>query len=175
MGLSELGPSFCLHLEIMSSMINRVRRARTEDLDGVRYVGVSTWPVTYGTINGARYVMEGLDSYWSAEAIRAAIDAGNIDVAETSQSVVGMTEVESLGEDLVMWKLYVVPSEHGSGLGHALVDAAKERARERGCDLLTEYEPENSTVGAFYAREGFDHREPPWPNSKAVWLRWRRN
>lgn len=156
-------------------MTNRDRRPRTEDLDEVRYVGVSTWPATYGTIKGARYVMEGLDSYWSADAIRAAIDADNIDVAETSQGVVGMTEVEGLGDDLVMWKLYVLPSEHGSGLGHALDQAAKDRARKRGCDLLTEYEPDNSTVGTFYAREGFNHTEPPWPETDAVWLRWRRD
>lgn len=156
-------------------MINRVRRALTEDVDGVRYVGVSTWPATYGALKGARYVMEGLDSFWSADAIRAAIDAGNIDVAENSQGVVGMTEVEDLGDDLIMWKLYVVPSEQGSGLGHALVEAAKDRARERGRDLLTEYEPDNSTVGGFYSREGFNHTEPPWPGTNAIWLRWRRD
>lgn len=154
-------------------MSSRVRRAHTEDLDRVRYVGASTWPSTYGAIKGARYVMEGLDSYWSAAVIRAAIEAGNIDVAETSQGVVGMTEVEDLGDDLVMWKLYVVPSEQRSGLGHALVGAAKDRARDRGRDLLTEYEPENSAAGRFYAQEEFDQTVSPWPGTNAVWLRWR--
>lgn len=163
----------CTHLETLSAMINRVRRACDDDVDRVRYVGASTWPATYGALKGARYVMEGLDSFWSADAIRASIDAGNIDVAETPHGVVGMIEVEDLGDDLVMWKLYVVPAEQGSGLGRALVGAAKDRARERGRDLLTEYDPDNSAVGGFYAREGFERTEPPWPGTDAVWLRWR--
>lgn len=159
-------------LENMLSMSTRVRRALPEDIDAVRYVGISTWPSTYGTIKGPRYVMEGLDTYWSVDMIRAAIEAGNIDVTVTSKGVVGMMEVGCLDEVLVMWKLYVLPSEQGSGLGHSLVDAAKDRARDRGCDLLTEYEPENSSAGEFYAREGFEPTDAPWPGTKAVWLRW---
>lgn len=150
-----------------------IRRAQPEDLDAVRFIGFSTWPATYGAIKGASHVVEGLDTHWNTSVMSGAIDAGNIDVAEGTHGVVGMSEVDSLGEDLVMWKLYVLPSEHGTGIGAALVDAAKDRARERGGDLLTEYEPANARVGGFYAKQGFQPTEAPWPGSTAVWLRWR--
>ncbi|MDO5644071.1 MAG: GNAT family N-acetyltransferase [Dermabacter sp.] len=150
-----------------------IRLARLEDLDAVRYIGFSTWPATYGAIKGARHVVEGLDTHWNTSAMSEAIAAGGIDVAEGPHGVVGMSEVDSLGEDLVMWKLYVLPSEHGTGIGAALVNAAKDRARERGCDLLTEYEPANAGAGGFYAKQGFQPTAAPWPGSTAMWLRWR--
>ncbi|PWH05870.1 GNAT family N-acetyltransferase [Brachybacterium endophyticum] len=151
----------------------RIRRAVTADLPAVRFVGVAVWPPTYGAVKGAQYVMGGIDSYWNAEEIGAGIAAGRIDVAEDSGRVIGMTEVDELHDDLVLWKLYVLPSEQGSGVGHALVGSAKERARSHGCDLLTEYDPQNSRAATFYAREGFIATEPPWSGNAAVWLRWR--
>lgn len=152
-------------------MTSTIRHATPDDLDAVRFLGVCTWPATYGPRLGARYVMRGLDEYWSAEAIGTALEAGRIDVAETSDGVVGVAEVNDLGDDLVLWKLYVMPSAQGSGLGHELVAAAKDRARRSGRDLLTEYEPANEVVRGFYLREGFEDMEAPWPG--AVWLRWR--
>lgn len=151
----------------------RVRRAVAEDVHSVRFIGISTWPVTYGPLNGPRYVTDGLDTYWSADTIRSALEAGTIDVAEGPHGLVGMTEVDELEDALIMWKLYVVPSQQGAGIGRRLVGVAKARARERGCDLLTEHEPENTAAGAFYAREGFTPTDAPWPGTNAVWLRWR--
>lgn len=154
-------------------MDSRVRRAHPRDVDSVRFIGVSTWPTTYG-MKGAGFVMDGLDTYWSAETVGAAVSAGAVDVIETASGIVGMTEVEELGQDLVMWKLYVLPAEQRAGLGHALVEAVKGRARERGQDLLTEYDRANEVVRGFYLREGFEPVEPPLPGTDAVWLRWRR-
>lgn len=149
-----------------------IRRAIAGDLDAVRFIGVSTWPPTYGPLKGARYVLDALDTYWNAEALRTALEAGDIDVAETAQGIVGMAEVEELGNDLVMWKLYVLPSQQRSGIGHELTSAAKDRARAKGCGLLTEYVPENSKAGSFYEREGFVPTSAPWPGTVAAWVRW---
>ena len=152
-------------------MTSTIRRATPDDLDAVRFVGVCTWPATYGPRLGANYVMRGLDEHWSTKAIAPALAAGRIDVAETADGVIGMTEVDDLGDDLVLWKLYVMPSAQGSGIGHDLVAAAKDRARRSGRDLLTEYEPANEVVRGFYLHEGFEDMTAPWHG--AVWLRWR--
>lgn len=154
-------------------MSTTARLARIADLDAVRYIGTVVWPATYGPALGPEYVMNGLDTYWSAPVMAAAIEEANIHVVETASGVVGMTHVEPLGVDLVMWKVYVLPSEQSAGLGHALVSAAKDRARVRGCDLLTEYEISNKTVRGFYEREGFLPTQAPWEGAGAVWLRWR--
>lgn len=156
----------------MPVMSIRIRRAVAADLDAVRFIGFSTWPSTYGPLKGARYVIDALDTYWSADAVRAALDAGAIDLAETAQGVVGMAEVAELGDDMVMWKLYVLPSQQRSGIGHELVSAAKGRAQARGCGLLTEYVSENSNAGRFYEREGFVPAPAPWPGTAAAWVRW---
>lgn len=159
----------------MPVMSITIRRAVAEDLDAVRFIGFSTWPPTYGPLQGARYVLDALDTYWSADALRAAIEAGDIDVAETAQGVVGMAEVAELGDDLVLWKLYVLPSQQRSGIGHELISAAKDRARARGRGLLTEYVSENSNAGRFYEREGFVPAAAPWPGTAAAWVRWQRD
>lgn len=156
----------------MPVMSITIRRASTEDLDAVRFIGFSTWPPTYGPLKGAHYVLDALDTYWSADTLRTAIEAGDIDVAETAQGVVGMAEVAELGDDLVLWKLYVLPSQQRSGIGHELISAAKDRARARGCGLLTEYVSENSNAGSFYEREGFVPTAAPWPGTVAAWVRW---
>lgn len=149
-----------------------IRKALPEDVHGVRYVGIISWPATYGPLKGAAYVVEGLDSYWSAEAIETAITAGSVDVAESEDGIVGVVHTEELGADLVMWKLYVLPQWQHHGVGRGLVNAAKDRAREQGCGLLTEYEPSNERVRSFYLREGFNATTAPWPGTEAVWLRW---
>lgn len=154
-------------------MTIRVRLALPEDVHAVRFVGHATWPATYGPEMGAEYVLAGLDNYWNSDAITNAIQRGCIDVAESADVIVGMTHVEELGPDLVMWKLYVVPDQQHQGTGHALVGSAKVRAVAHGSDLLTEYEPGNERVRGFYEREGFDATPAPWPGTDAIWLRWR--
>lgn len=149
-----------------------VRPALPDDAHGVRYVGTVAWSATYGSDKGAEYVMSGLDEFWSTEAIGSAIRAGSIDVAESTDGIVGMVHVEGLGEDLVMWKLYVLPDQQRHGIGRLLVRAAKSRARLEGKDLMTEYEPSNERVRGFYLREGFVVTTAPWPGTDAVWLRW---
>ena len=149
-----------------------IRRAVPGDVDGVRYVGTVAWPATYGAARGAAYVMSGLDEYWNVEAISSAIQEGNIDVAEMDGAIVGMVHVEALGDDLVMWKIYVLPDHQRLGIGRLLVDAAKDRSRARRSALLTEFEPSNERVRGFYLREGFTVTDAPWPGADAVWLRW---
>lgn len=149
-----------------------IRPALPDDAPGVRYVGTVAWPATYGSDKGAAYVMSVLDEFWSAETIGSAIEARDIDVAESPDGIVGMVHVEELGDDLVMWKLYVVPGQQRHGIGRLLVRAAKDRARREGKDLLTEYEPSNERVRGFYLREGFEPTTAPWPDTDAVWLRW---
>ncbi|MBF4549324.1 GNAT family N-acetyltransferase [Pseudoclavibacter sp. VKM Ac-2888] len=153
-------------------MTIRIRQALPGDINDVRYVGTIVWPSTYGPDKGASYVMAGLDKFWSFEAIASAIQAGNIDVAESEAGVIGMVHVENFGDDLVMWKLYVLPNQQRNGVGRHLVGIAKDRARVQGKRLLTEYDLSNGRVRDFYLREGFRDADAPWPGAGTVWLRW---
>lgn len=149
-----------------------IRQATLDDITDVRYVGICAWPPTYGPIYGPKYVVDGLDEYWSDAAIRNDITAGQIDVAVIDGRCVGVSQVAPLDSDLVLWKLYVLPEFQRAGVGRRLMDAAKERARAQGCDLLTEYASRNARVGQFYRRQGFTETDDPWGGSDAVWMRY---
>lgn len=60
------------------------------------------------------------------------------------------------GNECVLEDLYVQPGARRTGIGGALVEAALERARERGCRWieLDAYE-DNEPALALYARHGF--------------------
>lgn len=150
-----------------------IRTATPDDQNGVRYVGVLAWPATYGQICGPEYVMNGLDEYWSATAIADATASGGLIVAESAGAIVGVAHVEAVGPDLVLWKLYVVPSDQRTGVGRTLVGEVKDRARAHGGDLITEFDARNEQVRSFYTREGFEPAPPLWPGTGAVWLAWR--
>ena len=149
-----------------------IRRANPDDLAAVRLIGILSWPPTYGPARGAGYVVDGLDRYWNEEAIGSAIREGRIDVALDGGDVVGMAEIDRLGDDFVLWKLYVAPGHQHRGVGRRLVEAAKTRARANGGDLVTEYDVGNPAVRGFYLRAGFVDDVAPWPGTDAVWMRW---
>jgi len=132
-----------------------VRRAEEPDLDAVREVGQRTWPATYEPVAGAEYVRSGLERWWSAEALLPSIRDGRTLVAEDGDGqVVGMASYSLDDDALVLWKLYVLPDRHGSGVGGALMDAVLEAACGPGRVRLAHLDG-NSNAGAFYASRGF--------------------
>ena len=64
--------------------------------------------------------------------------------------------------DCTLEDLYVKPGARGSGFGRALVDAALERARERGCArMVLDTRNTNRAAVALYESVGFSSgREP---------------
>lgn len=61
----------------------------------------------------------------------------------------GVSEVGEFNGDLVMWKLYVLPSSQGQGVGRLLLDTGKQLAAVRRRPLLTEYLAGNTCAGSF--------------------------
>jgi ribosomal protein S18 acetylase RimI-like enzyme len=59
-------------------------------------------------------------------------------------------------EDCWLEDLYVLDDARGAGLGRALVEAALERARERGCRRIDlDVDPDNAAAQALYESLGF--------------------
>lgn len=108
-------------------------------------------------------MMSGLDELWNSEAVDFAIRAGNINVAESTDGILGMVHGEALGQDLVMWKLYVFPDQQRHGIGTLLARATKNRARLEGKDLVTEYEPSANGFVASPSERGSSCQLPPGP------------
>ena len=148
-----------------------VRVATAADLAGFRFVGFATWPATYEPLAGAAYVAANLDEYWSESALLPVLEAGDGLVAVDGDRVVGVSEVAEWGEDLVMWKLYVLPARQGEGIGGLLLDAVIALAGRRGRALVTEYVAANTAAGRFYAAHGFEVETDAAEPLGSVWMR----
>lgn len=151
-----------------------VRAATVNDLDAFRFVGMATWPSTYGPLAGAAFVVSGIDQHWSRDALMTPLAEGLGLVAVVDNKVVGVAQIDRSGDDLVLWKLYVVPWCQGRGVGRRLLDTVRARAGDLGLGLLTEYVAANTSAGHFYRANGFVDEAPragPSTGTEAVWLR----
>jgi ribosomal protein S18 acetylase RimI-like enzyme len=135
-----------------------VRTATGDDLDGVLRVGHETWRTTYEPIAGPEFVEMGLAKWWTGDALIPGIRVGRTLVADDDGTVVGMASYGSQDDQLVLWKLYVLPSHQGRGLGRRLLDEVIARARELGrTELHVSHIEGNEQAGRFYERNGFRH------------------
>ncbi|GAB3876183.1 GNAT family N-acetyltransferase [Terrabacter terrigena] len=151
-----------------------VRGAVGDDLAGVVSVGHRTWRATYEPIAGPEYVAMGLAKWWTSDVVSRSIRKGHTLVAEKDGEVIGVATFGAQDDDLVLWKLYVLPGHHGQGTGSRLMAAVVARAREDGHRRITLSHLEgNEQAARFYARHGFvvTHREEGGSGLPAsVWM-----
>jgi ribosomal protein S18 acetylase RimI-like enzyme len=150
-----------------------VRPATADDAEAIRHVGEETWPSTYG-FAGKEYIAHGLSSWWSEEATLRSLQTTRTLVAESDGAVIGMGNIDLRGARPVIWKLYVLPDHHGTGAGHALLEALLREAPSDADGVTLEYTDGNEKAAGFYRRHGFvewrrDPAEKPgWPDQ--VWM-----
>jgi hypothetical protein len=89
-----------------------VRRATDDDVDAIARVGHGTWPSTYG-FAGEEYVEHGLATWYSDDAIRASLRDTEMWLANAEGDVVGIGNVDLRRDPPTIWKLYVLPDQHG--------------------------------------------------------------
>jgi len=135
-----------------------VSTARPEDALAISAFAYDIWHTTYGTPpHPAGLIDYMLDTFQSPAAISQDMTGRGrrYSIAELDGAVIGYTAGYVDGDDLVLSKLYVDPSQQGSGLGRTLLNRV---IAEMGggcsqvrltCDRL------NAVALAFYARMGF--------------------
>lgn len=133
-----------------------IRTATGDDLDGVVRVGHETWRATYEPIAGHDYVQMGLAKWWTPDAVIPGIRVGRTLVADDHGAVVGMASYGNQGEQIVLWKLYVLPGHQGKSVGRRLLDEVVMRATQLGHTTLhVSYIDGNEQARRFYERNGF--------------------
>ena len=139
-----------------------VRRAELAEVDAVRQIGVTTWPVAYAGLASEEFIADGLAQWWSPEAVERGIRNGITLVAAEGDELVGMAGLGREGDFWVMWKLYVLPDHQGKGVGKALLDAAIAALPEGTTELLLDVLVTNEKAIGFYRAHGFtEARETP--------------
>jgi GNAT superfamily N-acetyltransferase len=104
----------------------------------------------------------GLAKWWTSDVVTDSIRKGRTIVAVEGDEVVGVATVGVLDDALALWKLYVVPGQHGRGIGSRLLEAVVERAVDAGHHrIVLSHIEGNEDAARFYRSRGFTetHRE----------------
>lgn len=145
-----------------------VRRANSDDVEGICRVGREAWPATY-SFAGHEYIEHGLATWWSAEAVERSLATTSTFVAVHEGEVVGTGNVDLRPVVPVIWKLYVDPSHQGGGVGGALLNALVHEVPLERRTVAIEFLEGNERAAAIYARRGFVEvrrdpaDRPDWP------------
>lgn len=139
-----------------------VRVARPPDLPAVRAFGETHIPDVYAPLLGPEAAARQVSTWWTDDYLAPGIAAGLVLVAERDGQILAVAQHGRLGDDHVVFKLYVAPAERGTGLGPRLVAAIDDTLPPTAERLVVEHLAANERAAAFYEREGFvvDRVEP---------------
>ncbi|MEV5964255.1 GNAT family N-acetyltransferase [Kribbella sp. NPDC051952] len=132
-----------------------IRPAELTDIDAVRQIGLTTWPVAYAGLASDEFITDGLAQWWSPEAVERGIRNGITLVADEGDELVGMVGLGREGDSWVMWKLYVLPAHQRAGIGKALLGAAIKALPTGTTELLLDVLVTNEAAISFYRANGF--------------------
>jgi ribosomal protein S18 acetylase RimI-like enzyme len=149
-----------------------VRRAELSEVDAVRYIGVTTWPVAYAGLASDEFITNGVAQWWSPEVVEWGIRNGITLVAAEGDELVGMAGLGREDDFWVMWKLYVLPDHQGKGIGKALLDAAIAALPDDATELFLDVLVTNEKAIGFYRAHGFTEAPAAPDRDLGVDLMW---
>ncbi|MDN5851584.1 MAG: GNAT family N-acetyltransferase [Actinomycetia bacterium] len=138
-----------------------IREATPADAPALHDLGAAvTWP-TYAPIAGEAYASFVMETWWQADYIAESMERTTHFVAERDGTALGTAVVGALDGEPVLWKLYVLPAEHGNGIGSALLDTVIDHV-DGAESLQLSYIEGNDHAAAFYRARGltFVRAEP---------------
>ncbi|WP_227355492.1 GNAT family N-acetyltransferase [Haladaptatus salinisoli] len=141
-----------------------IRAANPADAATVRRVARESWHAAYDDILGANAVDETVDEWYDPDGLReSAADPDHDFLVAERAEIVGFVHVAPIPDEAnvaLLVRIYVVPSEWGTGLGTRLLERAERRLRDRGVERLRLSVFADNEVGvAFYDSRGFERVE----------------
>ncbi|GAA5163982.1 N-acetyltransferase [Ornithinimicrobium tianjinense] len=131
-----------------------IRLARADDLAAIERFAVDVVPAHYAPILGEDAALAQLQ-WWTPARMQPAVEAHRVHVAVEGQAIVGVAETGVLGEDHVVWKLYLAPELRGRAIGADLLQHAVAPLRKVTDHVLVEHFAGNTKAARFYEREGW--------------------
>lgn len=137
-----------------------VQPATIDDVDGIQTIAKESWEHDYPDILSSESLSEGVDEWYSTDAIRDSVDwpRASVLVAREDDAVVGFVHAvfDADRNEGNILRLYVDPEHRGAGVGGALLDAVRDELFDRGADRLRAMVLAANDVGnAFYDHLGF--------------------
>ncbi|MGH3359394.1 MAG: GNAT family N-acetyltransferase [Nocardioidaceae bacterium] len=134
-----------------------IRVASPADAQALHELGAAVTHPTYAPIAGEGYAAYVMETWWRTDYIADSMQRTTHYVAERDGSVIGTAVVGEMDGEPVLWKLYVLPTEHGTGIGSALLRTVVDGLPAGTERLLLSYLDGNTKAAAFYRSRGFGH------------------
>jgi ribosomal protein S18 acetylase RimI-like enzyme len=153
----------------------QIRLATVDDVDAIVAFAAEVVPVHYSGILGETAAHSQL-SWWTSERMRSAVEAEQVHLAVADEAIVGVAETGRMGQDHVVWKLYLAPEFRGRALGKDLLRQAIAPLRKKTDHVLVEHFAQNTRAARFYEREGWGvvRTEAPKSGDPRATVVWRR-
>ncbi|MCW3123338.1 MAG: family N-acetyltransferase [Flavipsychrobacter sp.] len=136
-----------------------IRNADTGDVTLIRQIAMDVWPQTYVSIIGEAQVTYMLERFYAPEVLMAQMaEQGHRFILCYSDGVPVAFGAWSEVEPRVykLHKLYIVPGQHGKGIGRSMVaHIVNELQTINARELRLNVNKYNHTAIAFYEKTGF--------------------
>lgn len=152
-----------------------IRKAQASDVDAIAAFGSAVVPAHYTPILGADRA-QGQLAWWTTQRMASAVERGRVHVALVDDTIVGVSETGEMGNEQVIWKLYLAPDFRGRSLGVKFLRQVVAALPTGAKSVLVEHFAGNTRAGSVYEREGFTvvNTEPSSsgdPNAAIIWRR----
>lgn len=131
-----------------------IREATPGDAHALHDLGAAVTYPTYAPVAGEGYAEFVMETWWEAGYIAESMERTTHYIAERDGEVLGTAVVGALDGEPVLWKLYVLPAEHGGGIGSALLATVID-AVDGAEHLQLSYIDGNEHAAGFYRAKGF--------------------
>ncbi|MFM7730141.1 MAG: GNAT family N-acetyltransferase [Flavobacteriales bacterium] len=138
-----------------------VREATESDIPVIRALAHRIWPVAYREMISLEQLDYMLEWMYSLQALTQQMreDGCVFFILSDGNLEHGFASVSTKDHTAKLNKLYVLVEHHGKGAGSALLNAAIEYARSKGCSEIELQVNKKNPAQHFYHRHDFSIRE----------------
>jgi GNAT superfamily N-acetyltransferase len=136
-----------------------IRPGNLDDINTIGFLAQQIWPVTYGDIVAPEQLQYMLKAFYNPAALRRQMldDKHQFLIVEQGEEPIGFAAWSETEEPGIfkLHKLYVLPGQHGKGLGRGMLQYIYEAIRPEGAKTLRLNVNRWNKAKQFYERMGF--------------------
>lgn len=137
-----------------------IHEALGNDLNAIRDIAQKTWPSAYGDIISGEQIDYMIGLFYSDEKLNADLESGQkFLLAKDAGRFLGFAGIEHRWKDRPVTrihKIYILPSQQGTGIGKWLMEEIQARAVAAGDKILSLNVNRQNPAQSFYRKLGFE-------------------
>ena len=139
------------------------RPVHESDASDIYAVAMEAWRYTYRTIFDQQFIEDFVNQHYAPEATLSLfprIRSGSMffHVAEHESKIIGFCNIGIDKQNAELFRIYLLPTFIGKGLGHKLLELGEAFLVQHGIDSYFCFVHKNNEIGKqFYIRSGFKH------------------